>query len=303
MKREYIEQILGSIADPLINANLVQARRIAHIGVEGDSVDLRLTFPSSLTAEQKSTLIFTCVGQIQGQYPDAEVHVHVETSQLQSQPKSGPLPQVANIIAVGSGKGGVGKSTVATNLALALLAQGHRVGLLDADLYGPSIPQMLGLQGQRPKVKDVHGRAKILPLEKYGLVTMSMGFVVEPEQAVVLRGPRLAGIIKQFMEDCLWPELDYLVVDLPPGTGDIQLTLVQTVAVTGAIIVTTPQEVAVIDALKAVNMFRLHSIDVPLLGIVENMSWFTPADHPDERYLLFGEGGGEKLAQEVDSRV
>jgi ATP-binding protein involved in chromosome partitioning len=156
---------------------------------------------------------------------------------------------------------------------------------------------MLGLKGQRPQVREVDGKPKIFPLEAYGMPVMSIGFIIEPEQAVVLRGPRLAGIIQQFFNDVVWEPLDYLIVDLPPGTGDIQLTLVQTVAVTGAVMVTTPQEVAVADALKAMNMFLLPAIDVPILGVVENMAWFTPDDLPDRKYKIFGEGGGEKLAQ------
>jgi len=155
----------------------------------------------------------------------------------------------------------------------------------------------LGLQGQRPKVKDVYGKPKITPLEAYGMPVMSIGFIIEPEQAVVLRGPRLGGIIKQFFNDTLWPALDFLIVDLPPGTGDIQLTLVQTVPVTGSVIVTTPQEVAIADAIKAVSMFQLPSVNVPILGVVENMSWFTPKELPNNKYHIFGEGGGKKLAK------
>jgi ATP-binding protein involved in chromosome partitioning len=162
---------------------------------------------------------------------------------------------------------------------------------------------MLGLKGERPKVQEIHGQPKIIPLMAYGLPVISIGFIIEPEQAVVLRGPRLAGIIKQFFNDVVWPDLDYLVVDLPPGTGDIQLTLVQTVPVTGAVMVTTPQEVAIADAVKAMNMFLLPSVNVPILGVVENMSWFIPEDMPDKKYFLFGEGGGKKLAEMSESML
>ena len=175
------------------------------------------------------------------------------------------------------------------------------MGLIDADLYGPSIPTMLGLQGQRPKVQDVYGKPKMIPLEAYGMPVISIGFIIEPEQAVVLRGPRLAAIVKQFFNDCVWPSLDYLIVDLPPGTGDIQLTLVQTVPVTGAVLVTTPQEVATVDAVKAMNMFLLPSVNVPILGVIENMSWFTPKELPDNKYYIFGEGGGKKMAKASNS--
>jgi ATP-binding protein involved in chromosome partitioning len=246
-------------------------------------------------------LHFRCIEAIQQVYPSADVHVHMEKAQTSG--GNPQLPQVKNIIAVASGKGGVGKSTVAVNLALGLQRQGAKVGLIDADLYGPSIPTMLGLTGHRPKVVKRYGQNKILPLEAFDLSVMSIGFIVEPEKAVVLRGPRLAGIIKQFLYECLWPELDYLVIDLPPGTGDIQLTLVQTVPVTGAIIVTTPQQVAIADALKALNMFRMENINVPVLGVVENMAWFTPAELPDNKYYVFGQGGGESLAEMGDTLV
>jgi len=186
-------------------------------------------------------------------------------------------------------------------LALALKDLGLKVGLVDADVYGPSIPTMLGLQGKRPEVKEVYGKHKIVPLEAYGLPVMSIGFIIEAEQAIVLRGPRLGGIIKQFFNDCLWPELDVLVVDLPPGTGDVQLTMVQTVPVTGVVMVTTPQEVAVADAIKAMNMFTLPNVNVPILGVVENMSWFTPEELPENKYYLFGQGGGKRLAQKANT--
>jgi len=231
----------------------------------------------------------------------ANINVHMMSRTGQSQEPTGALPHVKNIIAVASGKGGVGKSTVATNLALGLKELGATVGLMDADLYGPSIPTMLGLQGQRPQVQEIYNKPKIKPLEAYGMPVMSIGFIIEPEQAVVLRGPRLAGIIKQFINDTIWPALDYLVIDLPPGTGDIQLTLVQSVPLTGAVMVTTPQEVAVADAVKAMNMFRLPSVNVPILGVVENMSWFTPKELPDHKYFLFGEGGGKKLTKMANS--
>ena len=200
-----------------------------------------------------------------------------------------------------AGKGGVGKSSVSTNLALGLKEKGARVGLMDADLYGPSIPTMLGIKEEKPVIKQMYGRHRILPIEKYGLHTISIGNIVEPEKAVVLRGPRLGGIIKQFVNEVVWPELDYLIIDLPPGTGDIQLTLVQTLPLTGAIIVTTPQEVAVADAVKAMNMFKLENIRVPIVGIVENMSWFTPEDNPNKKYRIFGEGGGKTLAKMSNS--
>ena len=180
---------------------------------------------------------------------------------------------------------------------------GYKVGILDADVYGPSIPTMLGIKGQRPQITNLYGKPKLVPIEVNGVQTISIGLIVEEEQAVVLRGPRLAGIIKQFIEDTVWDALDFLIVDLPPGTGDVQLTLVQSVPLSGAIIVTTPQEVAVVDAVRALNMFRMEQINVNVLGVVENMSWFTPEELPDSRYYIFGEGGGQRLAQMSGSIV
>ncbi len=287
---------LEQVADPVTGSNLIAAGRLTDLQINDNKVQCTLNFTESLSGEAKSAVNFACQEAIKKIDEGLDVHVHLQTQVRAGDPPRSVLPQVKNIIAVASGKGGVGKSTISTNLALALKDAGASVGLMDADLYGPSIPTMLNLKGKRPQLQDVHGKPKIIPLEAYGLKVMSIGFIVEPEQAVVLRGPRLAGIIKQFIQECLWPPLDYLIIDLPPGTGDIQLTLVQTVPVTGALIVTTPQQVAVDDALKAMNMFRLPSINVPILGVIENMSWFTPSELPDHRYKLFGEGGGQRLA-------
>jgi ATP-binding protein involved in chromosome partitioning len=273
---------------------------VENLLTNGNDVNFNLVLPS-LNSPHKSNLIFDCVATIEEVYPDANVNVHVVMKTAASQESNSSVPQIKNIIAVASGKGGVGKSTVSVNLALGLKQLGAKVGLVDADLYGPSIPTMLGLQGQRPRIHEVHGQPKIIPLMAYDIPLMSIGFIIEPEQAVVLRGPRLGAIIKQFFNDVVWPDLDYLIVDLPPGTGDIQLTLVQTVPVTGAVMVTTPQEVAVVDAVKAMNMFLLPSVNVPILGVVENMAWFTPEDLPERKYFLFGEGGGKKLAQMAET--
>lgn len=292
---------LSTVMDPATGQDIISRRMISELHIRGNQVQFKLA-TADLPEAQKSSLNFECMEAIQVVYPDAEVHIHMERREQESG-KQSPLPHVKNIIAVASGKGGVGKSTIAVNLALGLQKLGFSTGLLDADLYGPSAPTMLGLQGQKPKVQVVHGSHKIVPLEAFGMPVMSIGFVVEPEQAVVLRGPRLAGILKQFLGDTLWPALDYLIIDLPPGTGDIQLTLVQTVPLTGAILVTTPQELAVVDAVKAMNMFMLDSLNVPILGVVENMSWFTPAELPDNKYFLFGSGGGEKLAALGNTRM
>ncbi|MFT4667368.1 MAG: ATP-binding protein involved in chromosome partitioning [Polaribacter sp.] len=306
MDKLKIVEALSKVKDPVTGQDIISMNMLCDFKVEGNNVNFTLELPK-MDYPSKSELNFACIAAVQEVYPQAVVNVHTGTAGAAAKPKApagsaappkpkGSVPHIKNIIAVASGKGGVGKSTVASNLALGLKATGARVGLMDADLYGPSIPTMFGLQGQRPKVQEVYGQARLVPLMAHGISLMSIGFIIEPEQAVVLRGPRLGAIIKQFFNECIWPELDYLIIDLPPGTGDIQLTLVQTVPVTGAIIVTTPQDVAVADAIKAMSMFMLPNINVPILGVVENMSWFTPEELPDNKYYIFGEGGGDKLA-------
>lgn len=291
-----VVKALAKVKDPSTGQDIITRNMVRDLSIDGNNVAFTLELPS-LNSQYKSELNFACITAIQEVYPSANVHVHLMANNPGAPEAPNALPQIKNIIAVASGKGGVGKSTVAANLALGLQQMGAQVGLVDADIYGPSIPTMFGLQGQRPKIQDVYGQPKMVPLEAYGISLMSIGFIIEPDQAVVLRGPRLAAIIKQFFNDCLWPALDYLIIDLPPGTGDVQLSLVQTVAVTGTVIVTTPQEVAVIDAVKAMNMFLLPQIAVPILGVVENMAWFTPKELPDHKYFIFGQGGGKKLAQ------
>jgi ATP-binding protein involved in chromosome partitioning len=207
---------------------------------------------------------------------------------------------VRNIIVVASGKGGVGKSTVSVNLAIGLAQQGAKVGLLDADIYGPSIPIMLGLRGERPKMTEIDGKGMIVPIERYGIKAMSIGLLIDEKQAVIWRGPQASSALKQFITDVYWEDLDYLIIDLPPGTGDIHLTLVQTVPVTGAVIVSTPQAVAAADAKKAIMMFKQPQINVPILGIVENMAYFTPRELPDNKYYLFGKGGARQMAEQFE---
>lgn len=302
-----VVKALAKVLDPNTGQDLITANMVTGLEVQGNNVQFTLELPS-LKNEYKQKLNFACQEALLAVYPDANVHIHMSgrdgvSPEGEAKAPVSPLPHVKNIIAVASGKGGVGKSTVATNLALGLKALGASVGLIDADLYGPSIPTMLGLQGQRPKIKEIHGQNKIVPLEAHGIHTLSIGFIIEPGQAVVLRGPRLGAVLKQFIQDTIWPPLDYLIIDLPPGTGDVQLTLVQTVPLTGALMVTTPQEVAFADAIKAMNMFLLPNINVPILGVVENMSWFTPAELPDNKYYIFGKGSGAQLAKESKSKL
>ena len=219
------------------------------------------------------------------------------------QPKPKPvsiLPNVENIIAVFSGKGGVGKSTVSTNLAISLASLGYKVGLLDADIHGPSLPKMFGEEHAELFVEEEDGKQTILPLEKYGVKMLSIGFLVDPNQALVWRGSMASNALKQMITDARWGELDYFIMDLPPGTGDIHLTLVQTMGITGAVAVTTPQEVALADARKGINMFMGDKVNVPVLGIIENMAWFTPAELPENKYFIFGKDGGKKLSEELN---
>lgn len=286
-----IVEALRSVTDPESGNDIVSMRLIKDLKIKGDNISFSLN-AAGLQETAKFQLHENINTAVTAVYPDAKLDVHF------AKPESGrPLSQVKNIIAVASGKGGVGKSTIATNLALGLAALGAKVGLMDADLYGPSLPTMLNIKEKKPVIKQLYGRHRILPIEQYGLHTISIGNIVDADQAVVLRGPRLGGIIKQFVNEVIWPDLDYMIIDLPPGTGDIQLTLVQTLPLTGAIMVTTPQKVAVADAIKAMNMFRLDNIRVPIIGVVENMSWFVPDDMPYKRYKIFGEGGGAELTK------
>ncbi|GHT32689.1 iron-sulfur cluster carrier protein [Bacteroidia bacterium] len=225
------------------------------------------------------------------------------TVKHKEQPKTqaeNPLPNVKNIIAVSSGKGGVGKSTVSANLAVALARLGYRVGLLDADVHGPSIPKMFGMENARPVLENIDGKNWIMPEEKFGVKVLSIGFFVEPESAVVWRGSMASNALKQLITDAYWGELDYFIIDLPPGTSDIHLTLVQTLKISGAIVVSTPQAVALADARKGVSMFQNEKVGVPVLGLVENMAYFTPAELPENKYYIFGKDGGKRLAEELN---
>ncbi len=290
-----IVQALGTVNDPTSGNNVISMKLISELKVDGNKVSFSVE-TSELPDTAKFRLHEDLTQSIISVYPEANIDIH-----FKKQTSGRTLSHVKNIIAVASGKGGVGKSTVSTNMALALKELGHKVGLIDADLYGPSIPTMLGIQKEKPVIKELYGRHRINPIPVMGLQTISIGNIIDPEQAVVLRGPRLGGIIKQFINEVIWPELDYIIIDLPPGTGDIQLTLVQTIPLTGAVMVTTPQDVAIADAIKAMNMFRLENIKVPIIGVVENMAWFTPPELPNKKYRIFGEGGGQKLADLANS--
>lgn len=293
---------LATVRYPGTGKNLVEAEMVEDdIRIDGNKVSFSLIFEKPTDPFMKSvikaaeTAILTYVGKD----VDIKGNIGVKTVQSARPEVSKLLPQVKNIIAVSSGKGGVGKSTVAANLAVALAKQGYKVGLLDADIFGPSMPKMFQVEDARPYAERVEGRDLIIPVEKYGLKLLSIGFFVDPDQATLWRGGMASNALKQLIADADWGELDYFLIDLPPGTSDIHLTIVQTLAVTGAIVVSTPQAVALADARKGINMFTNEKVNVPILGLVENMAWFTPAELPGNKYYLFGKEGAKKLAEEM----
>ncbi|MBD5250597.1 MAG: Mrp/NBP35 family ATP-binding protein [Barnesiella sp.] len=299
----YPRQILDALATvryPGTGKNIVENGMVEDdIRIDGNTVSFSLRFDKPTNPFIKS-LVKACEAAIHlhvGKEIEVTVNVVTEIAPLPENPPV--LPGVKNIIGVASGKGGVGKSTVASNLAVALAREGYKVGLLDADIFGPSAPKMFGIEDEQLYIHEVNGRTLILPIEKYGVKVLSIGFVVDKEKAVLWRGSMASNALKQLITDADWGELDYFVIDMPPGTSDIHLTLVQTLALTGVVIVTTPQEVALADARKGIAMFLEDKIDVPVLGIVENMAWFTPAEHPDERYYIFGREGGVRLAEHL----
>jgi ATP-binding protein involved in chromosome partitioning len=293
---EQILAALSNVQEPDLDKDLVTLNMIKDIAIDGLNVSFTvvLTTPACPLKDMISGACVNAVKLLVNK--EAQVTVNFTANVNSNRKDNIVLPNVKNIIAVGSGKGGVGKSTVAVNLALSLANEGAKVGILDADIYGPSMPIMLGIRGERPMMQDVNGKGMIVPIEVMGLKAMSIGLLMDDKQAVVWRGPMASSALKQFVTEVHWGDLDYLIIDLPPGTGDIHLTMVQTIPVTGAVIVTTPQEVALADAKKAIMMFDGPQVKVPILGVVENMSYFTPAELPDNKYYIFGKGGGEKLA-------
>lgn len=292
---------LATVRYPGTGKNLVEAEMIAdNIRIDGMKVSFSLIFEKPTDPFMKSILKAAEAAIHAYVSPEVEVTIATESRQA-ARPEPGKmLPQVKNIIAVSSGKGGVGKSTVAANLAVALAKQGYRVGLLDADIFGPSVPKMFQVEDARPYAEQKDGRDLIVPVEKYGLKLLSIGFFVDPDQATLWRGGMASNALKQLIADADWGELDYFILDTPPGTSDIHLTLVQTLGITGAVIVSTPQEVALADARKGINMYTNDKVNVPILGLVENMSWFTPAELPENKYYLFGKEGVKRLSEEMN---
>ena len=292
---------LSNVQEPDLGKDIVTLNMVKDILINGNDVSFTvvLTTPACPLKDMINNACVNAVRLLVDKNANVTVHFTANTTTRRSD-NGMLLPKVRNIIAVVSGKGGVGKSTVAANLALAFAAGGAKVGLMDADIYGPSVPIMFGVRGQRPMMKNMGDRGMIVPLEKYGIKFMSIGLLVDEKNAVVWRGPMASRAIKQFVTEVLWEDLDYLVIDMPPGTGDIHLTLVQTVPVTGVVVVTTPQDVALADAKKAIAMFGQAQINVPIIGLVENMSYFTPAELPTNKYYIFGKEGGKRLADEYE---
>lgn len=302
MERLYPNLILSALENvryPGNGKNIVELGMVADdIRIDGSSVTFSLIFDKPTDPFMKSllkaseTAIHT--------YISPEVSVKVSAIVPQTAPEKAPvLPGVKNIVGVSSGKGGVGKSTVASNLAVALAREGYKVGLLDADIFGPSVPKMFGVEDAELYMHEVDGRQLIIPVERYGVKLLSIGFLVDRDKPVLWRGGMASNALKQLIEEADWGELDYFLIDMPPGTSDIHLTLVQTLAMTGVVIVSTPQQVALADARKGIAMFMGDKVNVPILGLVENMAWFTPEQHPDERYYIFGREGGVELAREL----
>lgn len=296
-----ITETLGSVRYPGNGKSLTENNMVEDdIRIDGDKVCFSLIFDKPTDPFIRS-VVRSAETALENAIPGIEIKGNIAVkTRVQPVPKTNPLPGVRNIIGISSGKGGVGKSTVAANLAVALAAQGYKVGLLDADIFGPSVPKMFGVEDETLYMVNREGRDWIEPVEKYGVKILSIGFVVDKEAAVLWRGGMASNALKQLITDAWWGELDYFLIDMPPGTSDIHLTLVQTLGITGAVVISTPQEVALADARKGISMFRGEQVNVPVLGIVENMAWFTPAPHPEERYYIFGEGGAERLAAELD---
>ncbi len=298
LARDKVLEALSNVIEPDLKKDIVSQNLIDDLKLEGNTISLTVNVvnPAMHARKRMQEAIQFTLKRMLGD--DIEISVNVKG--LPAEAKSAHrkiLPEVKNIVAVASGKGGVGKSTVVANLAGGLAKKGYKVGIVDADIYGPSMPTMFDVVGERPSAIDVEGDKKMVPVVSYGIQIMSIGFFTDPDDAVVWRGPMASKALTQMFTDTHWGELDYLIVDLPPGTGDIHLSLVQTVPLDGAIIVSTPQEVALADARKGVTMFGMDNIKVPIVGLIENMSWFTPAELPENKYYIFGRDGVKNLAK------
>lgn len=296
-----ITDALATVRYPGTGKDIVSAEMVAdNIRIDGMHVSFSLIFEKPTDPFMKSVVKAAEAAIHAYVSPEVEVEIAVETIKEPAPEPGEMLPGVKNVIAVSSGKGGVGKSTIAANLAVALAQLGYKVGLLDADIFGPSMPKMFQVEDARPYLETVNGRDLIVPVEKYGVKLLSIGFFVNPDQATLWRGGMASNALKQLVGDSNWGDLDYFILDTPPGTSDIHLTLLQNVAITGAVIVSTPQQVALADARKGINMYLNDKVNVPILGLVENMAWFTPAELPQNKYYIFGKEGCKQLSQELN---
>nr|WP_197718638.1 Mrp/NBP35 family ATP-binding protein [Pedobacter schmidteae] len=294
---EQVLAALRNVEDPDLKKDLVTLNMIKDLKITGNQVSftLELTTPACPMKDLLKNACLNAVKHFVSQ--DAEVEINI-TAKVTKPMDTTQLKAIRNIILVSSGKGGVGKSTVASNLAITLAADGAKVGLIDADIYGPSVPIMFDLVGAKPMARETEeGKTLIMPIEKYGIKLLSLGFFADPDQPVPWRGPMASNAVKQLFNDADWGELDYLIVDLPPGTGDIHITITQSFPIAGAVIVTTPQQVALADTRKGLAMFRMPGINIPVLGVIENMAYFTPEELPDNKYYIFGRDGGKELAK------
>ncbi len=304
LEKQALLEALKTISVPGEGEDMVSSGAVTNVVTFGDEVIVDITIKNPSLQAKKKTEVEIMKAIHAEVHQKAKVKVNVKVDAPEKQPKNEikgkPIPGIQNIIAVASGKGGVGKSTITANLAVSLQKMGFKVGVLDADIYGPSVPMMFDVQDERPMSVKVDGKQKMKPVENYGVKVLSIGFFTRPDQAVVWRGPMASKALNQMIFDAAWGELDFLLVDLPPGTGDIHLSIVQAMPITGAVVVSTPQNVALADAKKGVAMFQQDSINVPVLGIVENMAWFTPEELPDNKYFIFGKDGARNLAEDLD---
>ena len=302
LAKQDIQQALTTISLPGDGKNLMESGAVKNIIVFGDEVviDLTLSNPSLQARKKVEVEILKCIHKEVHPKAKIKINVTVEAPAKTETIKGNPIPGIDNIIAISSGKGGVGKSTVTSNIAVTLAQMGFSVGILDADIYGPSIPTMLDMEGARPLSINVDGASKMEPIENYGVKVLSIGFFTQPDQAVIWRGPMAAKALNQMIFDAAWGKLDFLLIDLPPGTGDIHLSIVQSLPINGAVVVSTPQNVALADARKGIAMFQQENINVPVLGVVENMAYFTPEELPNNKYYLFGQEGAKNLAEDKE---
>ncbi len=299
---ENVKSVLGNLTEPDVKKDIITLDLVRDISVSGKRLSFTL-YALNPAMHSRKRMEDACRFAIERKF-GKDIEVKIDTKVMSKAEKAPDqrkiLPGVKYIIAVASGKGGVGKSTVAANLAVGLAQEGYKVGLVDADIYGPSMPLMLDVENEKPRTREVDGKNYIIPVENYGVKVLSIGFFVDPSQAIVWRGPMASKALNQMFGDALWGDLDYMIIDLPPGTGDVHLSLVQGVPLTGAVIVSTPQNIALADARKAVSMFQLDNIKVPVLGIIENMAYFTPGELPDRKYYIFGREGARNLAEDLN---